>query len=72
MLVLACPPWQFHFLLEWRCCPLPTCFTVPATAFSYVPETELAKYILNEHIGWQRWVGASRVGCGVLLVSLEV
>lgn len=43
---------------------------VPATAFSYVLETVLAKYILKEQIGWQRWVGASLVGCGVLLVAI--
>jgi len=43
---------------------------VPATAFSYVLETVLAKYILKEYIGWQRWVGASLVGCGVLLVAI--
>ena len=43
---------------------------VPATAFSYVLETVLAKYILKERIGWQRWVGASLVGCGVLLVAI--
>jgi drug/metabolite transporter (DMT)-like permease len=47
-------------------------FAVPATAFSYVLETALAKYILKEHIGWRRWAGASLVGCGVLLVSLGV
>jgi uncharacterized membrane protein len=43
---------------------------VPATAFSYVLETVLAKYILKEYIGWQRLVGASLVGCGVLLVAI--
>jgi multidrug transporter EmrE-like cation transporter len=47
-------------------------FAVPATAFSYVLETALAKYILKEYIGWRRWAGASLVGCGVLLVSLGV
>ena len=43
---------------------------VPATAFSCALETVLAKYILKEQIGWQRWVGASLVGCGVLLVAI--
>ena len=43
---------------------------VPATAFNYVLETVLAKYMLKEQIGWQRWVGASVVGCGVLLVTI--
>src|ERR1700680_3737529 len=28
-------------------------FAVPATAFSYVLETALSKYILKEHIGWR-------------------
>jgi uncharacterized membrane protein len=45
-------------------------FAVPATAFSYVLETALAKYILKEDIGWRRWMGASLVGCGVLLVAI--
>ena len=45
-------------------------FAVPATASSYVLETALAKYILGEHIGWRRWVGASLVSCGVLLVAI--
>ncbi len=45
-------------------------FAMPATASSYVLETALAKYILREHIGWRRWVGASLVGCGVLLVAI--
>ena len=45
-------------------------FAVPATAFSYVLETVLAKYILKEQIGWRRWLGASLVGCGVLLVAI--
>ena len=44
-------------------------FAVPATAFSYVLETALAKYILKEGIGWRRWAGASLVGCGVLLLA---
>jgi bacterial/archaeal transporter family protein len=45
-------------------------FAVPATAFSYVLETALAKYILKEQIGWRRWTGALLVGCGVLLVAI--
>jgi len=42
---------------------------VPATAFSYVLETVLAKYILKERIGWKRWAGASLVSCGVMLLA---
>jgi drug/metabolite transporter (DMT)-like permease len=45
-------------------------FAVPATAVTYVFETALAKYILNEQVTWLRWAGASLVICGVLLVSL--
>ena len=45
-------------------------FAVPVTAVTYVLETILAKYILNEHVNWLRWAGASLVICGVALVSL--
>jgi drug/metabolite transporter (DMT)-like permease len=45
-------------------------FAVPATAFSYVIETALGKYILKESIGWRRWTGALLVACGVLLVAI--
>jgi drug/metabolite transporter (DMT)-like permease len=45
-------------------------FAVPATAVTYVLETVLAKYFLNEQVNWLRWAGASLVICGVALVSL--
>ena len=45
-------------------------FAVPATAVTYVLETVLAKYVLNEHVNWLRWTGAGLVICGVALVSL--
>jgi drug/metabolite transporter (DMT)-like permease len=45
-------------------------FAVPATAASYLLETLLAKYILKEHVGWQRWAGAAMVAIGVALLSL--
>ena len=45
-------------------------FAVPATAASYLLETLLAKYILEEHVGWQRWTGAAMVAIGVALLSL--
>ena len=45
-------------------------FAVPATAVTYVLETILAKYVLNERVNWVRWAGASLVICGVALVSL--
>lgn len=45
-------------------------FAVPATAVTYALETVLAKYVLREHVNWQRWTGAGLVICGVALVSL--
>lgn len=44
-------------------------FAVPATAASYVIETVLAKYLLKESVTTGRWLGASLVACGVLLLS---
>ncbi len=45
-------------------------FAVPATAIGYLLETLLAKYVLKEDVHWRRWVGATLVACGVLLLSL--
>lgn len=45
-------------------------FAVPATAASYLLETMLAKYVLKEQVSWRRWLGATCVACGVLLLSL--
>ena len=45
-------------------------FAVPVTAITYVLETALARYILNERVSWVRWAGALLVICGVALVSL--
>jgi len=45
-------------------------FAVPATAAAYVVEILLARYILQETIGRQRWAGAVLVTVGVALVSL--
>ena len=45
-------------------------FAVPATAASYLLETMLAKYVLKESVSWRRWMGASFVACGVVLLSL--
>jgi bacterial/archaeal transporter family protein len=45
-------------------------FAGPATAITYVLETVLAKYVLQERVSWLRWTGASLVICGVALVSL--
>jgi drug/metabolite transporter (DMT)-like permease len=48
----------------------PLSFAVPATASSYILETILAKYVLGEHVTWQRWLGACVVACGVVLLAL--
>jgi drug/metabolite transporter (DMT)-like permease len=45
-------------------------FAVPATAAAYVLETLLAKFILKETVGGQRWAGALLVTAGVVLISL--
>jgi bacterial/archaeal transporter family protein len=44
-------------------------FVVPATAISFVLETLLAKYILKKDVGFRRWVAASLVACGVVLLQ---
>jgi len=44
-------------------------FSVPATAISFVLETLLAKYNLKEDVGFRRWVAASLVACGVVLLQ---
>lgn len=45
-------------------------FAVPATAASYVIETVLARYVLNERVDSRRWTGALLVGGGVALLAL--
>ena len=45
-------------------------FAVPATAASYVLETLLAKWMLNEHVDSRRWTGALLVTCGVALLAV--
>ncbi len=44
-------------------------FAVPMTASSYILETALAKYLLNEDVDWRRWAGATLVAIGVALLS---
>ncbi|MEJ7609136.1 MAG: EamA family transporter [Bryobacteraceae bacterium] len=44
-------------------------FAVPATAASYVGETILAKYVLNEKVDRRRWTGALLVAFGVALLA---
>ncbi len=45
-------------------------FAVPATAASFVVETVVAKYALQERISWRRWAGAGLVAGGVALLAL--
>jgi drug/metabolite transporter (DMT)-like permease len=45
-------------------------FAVPATAAAYAVETLLAKYILKETVGGERWAGALLVTLGVVMISL--
>ncbi len=45
-------------------------FSVPATALSFAMKTALAKFLLNEDVGWRRWAGAALVVAGVALLSV--
>ncbi len=45
-------------------------FAIPATAVSFLLETLLAKLVLKENVGWKRWMGATLVACGVVLLSV--
>jgi uncharacterized membrane protein len=45
-------------------------FAVPATAASFVFETALARWYLNEHVDARRWIAALLVTCGVVLLEL--
>lgn len=44
-------------------------FAIPATAASYLLETLLAKYVLQEDVRWRRWAAATLVACGVALLQ---
>lgn len=58
------------FVLLWLLSIADLSFAVPATSASYMFETVLAKSLLKEDVGWQRWMGACMVACGVGLLSL--
>lgn len=45
-------------------------FAIPATSASFLFETLLAKFVLNEDVNWKRWLGATLVACGVALLSV--
>lgn len=40
---------------------------VPATALGFVADTIGARFFLQEHVHWKRWVGVILVAAGVLL-----
>ncbi|MCC6265364.1 MAG: EamA family transporter [Bryobacterales bacterium] len=43
-------------------------FAVPASAASIVLETMLARWLLKEHVHWQRWCGTALVAAGVMMI----
>lgn len=45
-------------------------FAVPATAASLVLETILARILLGERVDAKRWLGATLVALGVMLLAL--
>lgn len=47
----------------------PLSFAVPASAATFVLETLLAKFVLNEHVGKRRAAGALLVLSGVVLLA---
>lgn len=40
---------------------------VPATALGFILDTVGARFLLHEHVHWQRWLGVTFVAAGVLL-----
>ncbi len=57
----------FAFMALLQIAPLS--FAVPASAATFVLETALAKFILNEHVGRRRGAGALLVLSGVVLLA---
>jgi drug/metabolite transporter (DMT)-like permease len=48
----------------------PISFAVPASAGTFVLETLLAKWVLNEEIDWRKGVGSLLVLGGIILLSI--
>ena len=68
ILSIACLTVSFgSFMALVRVAPLS--FAVPASGASFFLETLLAKFVLREHIGIRRAVGALMVLAGVVLVG---
>jgi drug/metabolite transporter (DMT)-like permease len=57
----------FAFMAVVQIAPLS--FAVPASAATFVLETLLAKFVLNEHVGKRRAAGALLVLSGVVLLA---
>lgn len=57
----------FAFMALLQTAPLS--FAVPASAATFVVETALAKFVLNERVGKRRTAGALLVMGGVLLLA---
>jgi drug/metabolite transporter (DMT)-like permease len=68
LLSIACMAVSFFaFMALVQIAPLS--FAVPASAATFVLETLLAKFVLNEHVGKRRAAGALLVLSGVVLLA---
>ena len=68
LLSIACMAVSFFaFMALVQIAPLS--FAVPASAATFVLETLLAKFVLNEHVGKRRATGALLVLSGVVLLA---
>jgi uncharacterized membrane protein len=47
----------------------PMSFAVPMSAATFIPETLLAKVLLNEAVDWRRWVGVGLILIGVVFIT---
>lgn len=47
----------------------PLSFAVPVSAAAMIPETILARTVLHENVGWNRWLGILLVAAGVWFIS---
>ncbi len=45
-------------------------YVVPVSAFGYVLNAVMAKYLLGEHVSVLRWIGTTVIFAGVAIVSL--
>lgn len=47
----------------------PLSFAVPMSAATFIPETLVAKVLLNEAVDWRRWAGVVLILIGVVFIS---